>query len=165
GHVPQKLKAEGKVRAIVLPDGFLRDPDHQMLRAAVADPCVDAIMVGFNLSNRSAANSLIPAAKQKGLAVIGMFAVRGLLHLPAAADAVLREEMKQAGIRDLPELAYRYCRHQPGIDIVLTGTSNPAHLRQNIESTLGPPLPPALFDSLRAKQAQADDGSIWKRSS
>src|SRR5438067_8474691 len=46
-----KLKEEGKVRAIGITEAFLRDPLHAMLRAAVADACVDAIMVGFNIHN------------------------------------------------------------------------------------------------------------------
>jgi aryl-alcohol dehydrogenase-like predicted oxidoreductase len=41
----------------------------------------------------------------------------------------------------LPEAAYRFCRHEPGVDVVLTGTGNAAHLKANVESILKPPLP------------------------
>jgi L-galactose dehydrogenase len=45
------------------------------------------------------------------------------------------------------EAAYRYARHEPGADVVLFGTGNPAHLEANIASILKPPLPAA--DSAR----------------
>ena len=47
-------------------------------------------------------------------------------------------------------------RHEPGVDVVLFGTGDQAHLRSNIESILRPPLPEAdrkklkdLFSHLR----------------
>ena len=41
----------------------------------------------------------------------------------------------------LPDAAYRFCRAEPGIHVVLSGTGSVAHLEQNIASLLGPPLP------------------------
>jgi aryl-alcohol dehydrogenase-like predicted oxidoreductase len=39
------------------------------------------------------------------------------------------------------EAAYRYARYEPGVDVVLFGTGNSAHLRANIASLTKPPLP------------------------
>ena len=47
------------------------------------------------------------------------------------------------------DAAYRYVRHEPGVDVVLFGTGDQAHLRSNIESILRPPLPPADRDRLK----------------
>ena len=41
------------------------------------------------------------------------------------------------------EAAYRYARHEPGVDVVLFGTGDAAHLRANVASLLKPPLPEA----------------------
>ena len=41
------------------------------------------------------------------------------------------------------EAAYRFVRHEPGVDVVLFGTGDAAHLRTNVESLLKPPLPEA----------------------
>ena len=41
------------------------------------------------------------------------------------------------------DAAYRFVRHEPGVDVVLFGTGNAAHLRSNIASLLRPPLPEA----------------------
>jgi L-galactose dehydrogenase len=43
----------------------------------------------------------------------------------------------------LVDAAYRYARHEPGVDVVLFGTGNAAHLRSNVASLLKPPLPDA----------------------
>ncbi|HKH28881.1 MAG TPA: aldo/keto reductase, partial [Sphingomicrobium sp.] len=59
---------------------------------------------------------------------------------------------EEAGI-SLSELAYRYCRHQAEIDVVLTGTGDPAHLRQNIAAALAPPLPDSVLAELHQTAA------------
>jgi aryl-alcohol dehydrogenase-like predicted oxidoreductase len=53
------------------------------------------------------------------------------------------------GASNLVEAAYRYARHEPGVDVVLFGTGHAAHLRSNVASLLKPPLP----DADRAKLA------------
>ena len=47
------------------------------------------------------------------------------------------------GASTVPDAAYRFVRHEPGVDVVLFGTGNPEHLRTNIASILKPPLPEA----------------------
>jgi L-galactose dehydrogenase len=47
------------------------------------------------------------------------------------------------------EAAYRFARHEPGVDVVLFGTGDAGHLRSNIASLLKRPLP----DTDRAKLA------------
>jgi hypothetical protein len=45
------------------------------------------------------------------------------------------------GASTIPDAAYRFVRHEPGVDVLLFGTGNPEHLRTNIASILKPPLP------------------------
>jgi aryl-alcohol dehydrogenase-like predicted oxidoreductase len=47
-------------------------------------------------------------------------------------------------VQSVVEAAYRFCRHEPGSHVILTGTGNAEHLRENIASILAPPLPPEL---------------------
>jgi hypothetical protein len=49
----------------------------------------------------------------------------------------------EGGAANVIEAAYRFVRHEPGVDIVLFGTGDVEHLRRNIESLLKPPLPEA----------------------
>lgn len=154
-----KLKDEGKIRAIGISEGFLSDPAHAMLRAALVEPYADSIMVGYNLANPSAAESVFPAAAKTGVGVVGMFALRGLflLHRNSSdPSAAYRKILEEAGITSLAELAYRYCRHQPGLDVVLTGTGDLEHLHKNIAAVLSPPLPDSVLALLRAATLQGD---------
>jgi aryl-alcohol dehydrogenase-like predicted oxidoreductase len=50
----------------------------------------------------------------------------------------------------LPEAAYRFCRHERGVDVVLTGTGNAEHLNENIAAILKPPLPKAAAERLES---------------
>ena len=43
---------------------------------------------------------------------------------------------------DVVDAAYRFTRHDPGTDVVLTGTGNVAHLEANVRSLLRPALAP-----------------------
>ena len=45
------------------------------------------------------------------------------------------------GANTITEAAYRFVRHEPGVDVVLFGTGDRDHLRANIASLLAPPLP------------------------
>jgi L-galactose dehydrogenase len=55
----------------------------------------------------------------------------------------------QGGASTATEAAYRFVRHEPGVDVVLFGTGDPDHLRANIASLLAPPLPLADRQTLR----------------
>ncbi|HSQ13649.1 MAG TPA: hypothetical protein VLM90_11535, partial [Candidatus Deferrimicrobium sp.] len=49
----------------------------------------------------------------------------------------------------IQDAAYRFCRYEPGVDVVLTGTGNPQHLKANIESLARPPLPAPVQQRLK----------------
>jgi aryl-alcohol dehydrogenase-like predicted oxidoreductase len=125
-------------------------------------------MVGFSLLNPSARKTIFPLTKKNGVGVLNMFAVRRALSQPArlkeicgdliakgaiARDAVDASDplgfiLKQSDAATLPEAAYRFCRHEPGVDMVLTGTGNPEHLKENISAILKPVLPKPVSDKL-----------------
>jgi aryl-alcohol dehydrogenase-like predicted oxidoreductase len=48
------------------------------------------------------------------------------------------------------EAAYRYARHEPGANVVLFGTGNPAHVEHNVRAILQPPLPEAARRQIEA---------------
>jgi aryl-alcohol dehydrogenase-like predicted oxidoreductase len=57
--------------------------------------------------------------------------------------------LRERGAATLPEAAYRFCRHEQGVDVVLTGTGNLDHLKANVESILKPPLPNPVLQKLK----------------
>jgi aryl-alcohol dehydrogenase-like predicted oxidoreductase len=56
------------------------------------------------------------------------------------------------------EAAYRFARHEPGVDVTLFGTGDAAHLRANVASLLKPPLPAADHAKLVALFGHLKEG-------
>ena len=160
-----QLREQGKIRFIGVTEGFVPDPSHQMLRQSLKENLWDVVMVGFNLLNPSARKTVFPLTAEKRIAVLNMFAVRRALSQPERLKGIFSEllergvvrrnavnpddpldfVLREGGAATLPEAAYRFCRHQAGVDVVLTGTGNPAHLEANLTSIMKPPLPEAVL--------------------
>lgn len=160
----RRLKEEGKVRHIGITEQFIPDPGHRMLSQAVHDGLWEVVMVGFSLLNPSARDRVLPTTGAKGIGTLGMFAVRRALSNPDAlrelvATLIDSGRVDGEGIdrndplgflgEDLQDVAYRFCLWEPGIDVVLSGTGNADHLRENVRSLSGPPLPTEAQDRLR----------------
>lgn len=159
-----RLRDQGKIRALGITEAFGADTGHEMLSRAVRDDCWDVMMVGFNILNQSARDRVLAEARRRGIGVLCMFAVRAALSQPeilrrTIADLVREGLMAPDAVdpadplgfvtaggaaRSLPEAAYRFCRDEPGIHVVLSGTGNPAHLEENVAAILAPPLPPSV---------------------
>jgi aryl-alcohol dehydrogenase-like predicted oxidoreductase len=171
-----ELRQEGKIRCIGLTEFFGVDPQHQMLQRALKDDWFDVVMVGFNLLNQSARARVFPYTQEKNIGVLIMFAVRRALSQPARLKQVV-EELQQKGLVDpcwcsgpaplefllhegeavsYPDAAYRYCRHEPGVHVVLTGTGSPEHLKANVESLSRPSLPEPSLLRLKDMFAKVD---------
>ena len=166
-----ELREAGKIRAVGITEEFPANPRHEMLRRGLHDPWWDVIMVGFNLLNPSARRSVFPLTLQKGVGTLVMFAVRRALSQPASLVKLL-QEMGQRGLVEpgtdlgfltgngcaetLSEAAYRFCVHEPGADVVLTGTGDEGHLEGNIAAALKPPLPPEALERLKALFGNVD---------
>jgi aryl-alcohol dehydrogenase-like predicted oxidoreductase len=166
--VMRRLKEQGKIRFIGVTEGFVVDPAHSVLQSGLQENLWDVVMVGFSLLNPSARKSVLPLTKEKKVGVLNMFAVRRALSQPERLKALVGELVaagkigKKALDRDdplgflleesdaatLPEAAYRFCRHEPGVDVVLTGTGNPKHLKENIAAILQPALPQPVLNKL-----------------
>jgi aryl-alcohol dehydrogenase-like predicted oxidoreductase len=164
----EKAKKEGKIRYLGITEVFGLDTGHAMFQLSLPDDIFDVIMTGYNILNPSAAKRVLPAAIEKNLGVLCMFAVRQALHDPAQlkkdierilekgqADPSLVQDggvldflVKSGAAGSVVEAAYRFCRHTPGIGVVLTGTGNADHLRENIASIQKGPLPPAILEKL-----------------
>lgn len=165
----RRLKEQGKIRAIGVTEGFVVDPAHSVLQRGLQADLWDVVMVGFSLLNPSARKTVLPLAKAKNVGVLNMFAVRRGLSQPERlrkigaeliagkqvpegvldAGSPLGFVLEESDAATIPEAAYRFCRHEPGVDVVLFGTGNPDHLNENVAAILKPPLPAPVLDRLR----------------
>lgn len=118
-------------------------------------------MVGFHMMHQAARQNVFPKTQAKGIGTLLMFAVRSIFADPPriareinelAAKGVVEKSLgetddplgflvHQGGASSLIEAAYRFVRHEPGVDVTLFGTGNSAHLKANVAALLKPPLP------------------------
>jgi len=156
-------KEKGKFRHLGITETAPGDPDHAMVQRACHDGVWDVAMIAFHMMHQNARRHVFPLTRQYRVGTLMMFAVRNIFSRPERLAATMRElaadgEVPQAladnpdplgflvhngGATSVIDAAYRFVRHEPGVDVVLFGTGDPAHLRSNIASILKPPLPEA----------------------
>ncbi|MFW9881763.1 MAG: aldo/keto reductase [Candidatus Thorarchaeota archaeon] len=156
-----ELRDQGKINYLGITERFNPDPNHSMLQRALEDDEWDVMMVGFNILNQSARERVFIKAMEKNIGILIMFAVRLALSIPKRLKECIRELIKNnqidsseideqdplgfliqtGGAESMVDAAYRFCRYEPGTHVILSGTGNIDHLRENIKSILRPPLP------------------------
>ena len=156
-------KQKGKIRHIGLTENPIVDFTNATLKRAVHDPVWEVFMVGFHMMHQGARTNVFPVTRQKGIGTLIMFAVRSIFADPPRVAREMKELAAKGlvekwlgetddplgflvhagGAANMIEAAYRFVRHEPGVDVVLFGTGDAAHLRTNVESLLKPPLPEA----------------------
>jgi aryl-alcohol dehydrogenase-like predicted oxidoreductase len=168
--VPELIRQrkKGNIRFFGVTERFNADPGHAMLSQAMNDDCWDVIMVGFNPLNQSARDRVLAPARAKNIGVQAMFVVRKAFSIPERLREVLAglieagridgDEIdmsdplgflvKGGAAESLPDAAYRFCRDEAGIDVVLSGTGRVEHLEANIASITAPSLPGDLRQRL-----------------
>jgi len=156
-------REKGKFRFLGITETAPNDPEHDMLARAVPEELWDVVMVAFHMMAQNARRAVFPVTRAHSVGTLLMFAVRSIFARPAQLAGTMRELAEAGKVPDwlarsddpldflvhaggassLTDAAYRFARHEPGVDVVLFGTGDRAHLQANIESILEPPLPEA----------------------
>jgi L-galactose dehydrogenase len=165
---------QGKIRFLGITEQFAGDPGHGMLARAIQGDAWDVVMTGFNFLNPSARHRVLRFTREKRIGVLAMFAVRRALtserslreslmvaHAAGQIETKLLNSAEQLGFllkhaTNLVEAAYRFCRHEPGVDVVLTGTGKIEHLEENLSSIDKPALPAAALARLESLFGEVD---------
>ncbi|MFZ1752640.1 MAG: aldo/keto reductase [Caldilineaceae bacterium] len=175
----QTLKEQGKIRATGISENFSTDTEHSVLLELFQADVWDVAMIGYNILNQTANRTIFPITQARKIGTECMFAVRKAFSRPDHLRAVLADLLEKGEIpadeidlddplgfvlaesdaRDLTEAAYRFCRHEPGLDTILMGTGNIYHLETNVRSLLCPPLPAPVTERLQRIFAHAISAS------
>lgn len=162
-------KEKGKFRFLGITETAPNDPEQLMLNRAAQDGVWDTAMVAFHMMDQVARTQVFPHTLRHGVGTLMMFAVRRIFARPAELAATMRDLAAAGkvpeyltetddplgflihpdGANSLTDAAYRYVRHEPGVDVVLFGTGSIEHLRTNVDSILKPPLPAADREKLK----------------
>jgi len=175
-------RERGKFRFLGITETSPNDPEHTMLNRAVQDGIWDTAMFAFHLMHQPARIQVFPHTRANRVGTLMMFAVRQIFARPAQLAETVRQLaadgdlpawladsdhplsflVHEGGANTLTDAAYRFVRHEPGVDVVLFGTGDVGHLHTNIESLCKPPLPDVdrarlaeLFSHLRGVGLEA----------
>ena len=171
-------KKKGKIRHIGITENPIEDHSNEMLLLAEKDSVWEVYMVGFHMMHQGARKNVFPHTRAKGIGTLLMFAVRSIFADPPriarevkqlAAKGLVDQSLAQTddplgflvhggGAASITEAAYRFVRHEPGVDVVLFGTGDEEHLKTNVASLLKPPLPQADRDRIAALFGHLKDG-------
>lgn len=176
--VPEMIKAreQGKIRFTAASEDFPGDLDHKMMKKGLKDDFFDVYMLGFNFLNPSALKEILPQCQKQGVSTLCMYAVRNALSNPeklaatiekiiasgqadpelVKANADLSFLVNSGAAKTIPEAAYRYVAHTPGMNVCLTGTGSVEHLKSNIDAINGPKLPDEILEKLDALFGSVD---------
>ena len=156
-----KEREKGKIKYLGVTETGSSDAEHAMARRAVEDGIWDTVMIAFHMMHQNARTRVFPLTMANRVGTLLMFAVRNIFSKPERLATALRELtasgqlprwladapnplgflIHEGGAHMITEAAYRFVRHEPGVDVVLFGTGEPEHLRENIAAILAPPLP------------------------
>ena len=160
-----KLKEQGKVRHVGVTETGPRDPGQKMLARAVQEGPWEVIMLAYSLMNQGARQNIFPTTQRRGIGTLLMFVVRNIFSNAAYRRDVVAKLVEQGqlkasdgdplgflisegGAESITDAAYRYARHEQGTDVILFGTGNKDHVKDNVASILRPALPPAVIERL-----------------
>src|SRR5207237_5673729 len=130
-------KAKGKIGHIGLTENPINDFTNEMLTRALRDGVWEVVMMGFHMLHQGARARVFPLTRANGIGTLLMFAVRSIFADPPRVARELRELaanglvekwlgetndplgflIHEGGATNITEAAYRFARHEPGVDV------------------------------------------------
>ena len=176
--VPALLREreKGKFSHLGITETPPNDPKHVMLMHAFEDELWEVVMFGFHMMHQNARDLIFPRTREKNIGTIIMFAVRSIFSDSAYLSSTIAELvtagklaekynhsaspfdflLKEGGASSIIDAAYRYVRHEPGANVVLFGTGDPAHVETNVKSILRPPLSRMALERIGADMSHLE---------
>ena len=173
----ERLRRQGKVRHVGSTEASSSDGGHEWLRHALPADVFDVVMVGHNMLNQSASRDVFPACVKRDVGVMNIYTSRRVMSDPGRLREVVADLAARGVVSDhvasdqeplgwlvesgeaasLVEAAYRYAAYTEGVSTVMTGTIDPVHLEQNVESVLKGPLSDGAAARLRSEFGAVTD--------
>jgi aryl-alcohol dehydrogenase-like predicted oxidoreductase len=134
----RKLKDERRIRYIGATTS--RDEQYPALLAALREHPLDFIQVDYSIDNRNAAAELLPAAADKGVAVLVNMPFGGRRDgnlLRKLGDRPLPPWAAEAGAGTWAEFLLKYVVSHPAVTCAIPGTTSVANLESNLRAASG----------------------------
>ncbi|HEX2869411.1 MAG TPA: aldo/keto reductase [Ignavibacteriales bacterium] len=130
-----KWKSEGKVRYTGIT--HYTSTSHETLENIIKSEKIDFVQFNYSIRERNAEKSLLPAAHERGVAVI--------INVPFDKNSLFKivhgkklpEWAKDYDIKSWGQYFLKYIISHPAVTCVIPGTSDPEHLTDNMEAGFG----------------------------
>ena len=136
-HLPtlQAWKKEGRVRLIGVT--HYTAGAHASLQSVLQQQSFDFVQVDYSIEDRSAERSLLPFARDKGIAVLINLPFGGGELMHRLAGRKLPGWAAEIGCTSWAQVLLKFVLANPAVTAVIPGTSKPAHMRDNAQAGLG----------------------------
>lgn len=136
----RRWKEEGRVRYIGITTS--RESGFAEMEALLRSQPLDFIQVNYSPMETRAAERVIPAAAERGVAVMVNRAFGNGEYFGRVGGLALPAWAAEFGCESWAQFSLKYILGHPDVTCVLTATSNPAHMADNLQAAAGP-LPDA----------------------
>lgn len=144
----QAMKAAGKLRYVGITTSEGRR--HRELEQIMRSQRIDFVQLSYNLLDREAEDTLLPLARERGIAV--------LVNRPFREGALLRQLQRhplpgwarEIGCTAWSQVALKFIVSHPAVTCAIPATSSVAHVRENMAAALGPMPDQALRGRMAA---------------
>jgi diketogulonate reductase-like aldo/keto reductase len=139
--VARQMKKEGRVRYIgvtdLLPPPNVNAPAGPKLEWLMRNEGIDFAGFDYSVGDRRAEQTLLPLALERKIGVLAYFTFdRGRIFRRAGATP-LPEWAAEFDAKTWPQFFLKYVISHPAVTVARTGTSNPAHMLENIGGGIG----------------------------
>ena len=136
-HLPtlKAWKAEGRIRLMGIT--HYMDSEHGTLEAVLQLGSFDFVQVNYSLDDRGAELRLLDFARDNGVAVMINQPFGGGGLLKKVSGRPLPGWAKDIGCTSWAQILLKFVLAHPSVTCVIPGTSNPAHMRDNVQAGLG----------------------------
>jgi aryl-alcohol dehydrogenase-like predicted oxidoreductase len=136
-HLPtlKAWKAEGRIRLMGIT--HYTETEHGTLEAVLQLGGFDFVQVDYALDDRGAEQRLLDFARHNGVAVMINQPFGGGGLLKKVSRRPLPAWAKDIGCTSWAQILLKFVLAHPAVTCVIPGTSNPAHMRDNVQAGFG----------------------------
>lgn len=136
-HLPflQDLKAAGKVKYIGMTTSHGRRQDQ--IEEIIKTQAIDFVQLTYNMIRRDVENRLLPAAKDKGVAVIANRPFDGGRLIEHVKTKPFPEFAQELGLQNWSDLCLKYILSHPAMTCAIPATRRTDHMTENMMAMHG----------------------------